>query len=82
MSDFEKFKEKFPSKAKFYGSLIGRKTTDKEYKHALNVWKRFEMKTMKDHNDMMMNCFCGMVNRRKVFSLTCNRDHWQRSSPL
>ena len=45
MSNFEKFKEKFPSKAKFYSSLIGRKTADKEYKHTLNVWKRFEMKT-------------------------------------
>ena len=30
---------------------------------------------------MMMNCFCGMVDRRKVFSLISNRDHCQRSSP-
>ena len=30
---------------------------------------------------MMMNCFCGMVDRRKTFSLISSRDHSQRSSP-
>ena len=30
---------------------------------------------------MMMNCFCGMVDWRKAFSLISNRDHYQRSSP-
>ena len=29
----------------------------------------------------MMNCFCGMVDRRKAFSLISSRDHCQRSSP-
>ena len=29
----------------------------------------------------MMNCFCGMVDRRKTFSLISYRDHCQRSSP-
>ena len=28
-----------------------------------------------------MNCFCGMVDRRKTFSLISSRDHCQRSSP-
>ena len=28
----------------------------------------------------MMNCFCGMVDRRKAFSLISSRDHCQRSS--
>ena len=31
---------------------------------------------------MMMNCFCGMVDRRKAFSLISSWDHCQRSSPL
>ena len=31
-----------------------------------------------DHD---MNCFCGMVDRRKAFSLISSRDHCQRSSP-
>ena len=30
---------------------------------------------------MMMNCFCGMIDRRKSFSLISSRDHFQRSSP-
>ena len=28
-----------------------------------------------------MNCFCGMVDRRKAFSLISSRDHCQKSSP-
>ena len=27
------------------------------------------------------DCFCGMVDRRKAFSLISNQDHCQRSSP-
>ena len=30
---------------------------------------------------MMMNCFCGMVDQRKAFSLISSQDHCQRSSP-
>ena len=30
---------------------------------------------------MMMNCFCGMVDRRKAFRLISSRDYCQRSSP-
>ena len=30
---------------------------------------------------MMRNCFCGMVDRQKAFSLISSRDHCQRSSP-
>ena len=30
---------------------------------------------------MVMNCFCGMVDPRKAFSLISSRDHCQRSSP-
>ena len=29
----------------------------------------------------LMNCFCGMVDRRKALSLISSRDHCQRSSP-
>ena len=31
---------------------------------------------------MMMNCFCGMVEQRKAFSLISSRDHCRRSLPL
>ena len=30
---------------------------------------------------MVMNCFCGMVDRRKAFSLISSRDHCQKFSP-
>ena len=40
MTDFEKFKEKLPSKEKFYSSLADKKSCDKEYEHVLNVWKK------------------------------------------
>ena len=29
----------------------------------------------------LMNCFCGMVDRRKSFSLISGRVHCERSSP-
>ena len=32
-------------------------------------------------DDELMNYFCGMVDRRKAFSLISSRDHCQRSSP-
>ena len=47
VGDFEKFKEELSGKEKFYSSLSNRKITDKEYEHVLNVWNKFEMKTMK-----------------------------------
>ena len=30
---------------------------------------------------MMMNCFCGMVDLRKAFSIISSQDHCQRSQP-
>ena len=56
MSDFEKFKEKLPKKEKFYSSLTNRKISDKEYEHVLNVWNKFEMKIMKDYDDLYLAC--------------------------
>ena len=56
MSEFEKLKEKLPHKEKFYSSLTGNKISDKEYRHVLNVWSKFEMKTMKDYHDLYLKC--------------------------
>ena len=44
------------AKKKFYSSLTDRKISDKEYEHVLNVWKKFEMKTMKDYHDLYLEC--------------------------
>ena len=56
LSDYEKFKEELRSKQRFYSSLTDRKITDKECEHVLNVWKKFEMKTMKDYHDLYLEC--------------------------
>ena len=55
MNDFEKFIE-LPSKETFYSSITSRKINDKEYEHVLNVWNKFEMKTMKDYHDLYLKC--------------------------
>ena len=52
MSDFEKFKGELPSKERFFSLLTDRKISGKEYEHVLNVWKKFEMKTMKDYHNL------------------------------
>ena len=52
MSDFEKLKEEFPIREKFYSSLSDRKISDKENDHVLKVWNKFEMRTMKDYHDL------------------------------
>ena len=33
------------------------------------------------YDELMMNFFCGMVDRRQVFSFISGRDHCQRPSP-
>ena len=55
-SDFEKFKEELPGKEKFFSSLTGRKITDKEHEYVLNVWEKFEMKTMKNYYKLYLKC--------------------------
>ena len=54
MSDFEKFKEELPSKELCYSSLTGKKISDKECKHDLNVWNKFEMKSMTFYCDVLL----------------------------
>ena len=56
MHNFEKFNETFPSKNEFYSSLSGKGIIAKECQHLLKVWKKFEMKTMKDYHDLYLKC--------------------------
>ena len=51
MGDFENFKEELPSKVKLYSFITDKRNKEKEYKHVLKVWKKLEMKTMKDYHD-------------------------------
>ena len=43
-----------PSKEKFYSLLAGKKISDKDYKHVLMVWDRFEMKAMKYYHNLYL----------------------------
>ena len=52
MSDLEKFKKELPSKETFYSSLTSINISDEEYEHAINVWNKFDMKTMKDYHEL------------------------------
>ena len=48
MRNFEKFKEQLSS------SLTGKKISNKEYKHVLKIWNKFEMKTIKHYDDFYL----------------------------
>ena len=43
-----------PPIEKFYSILKQETVTEKEYKHAQNVWKTFECKTLRDYHDIYL----------------------------
>ena len=49
-----KFKEDLTSKERFYSSLIGKRINGKEYDLVLNFWNKFEMKNMKNYQDLYL----------------------------
>ena len=53
MNTEERFKEtKLPPKKAFYSKLSGKGITEEDYKHALNAWNVFNMKTFKDYHEL------------------------------
>ena len=53
MDSEEKFnKPNPPPQEAFYSKLTGKGITDKNYKHVLNVWNTFNMKSMKDYHEL------------------------------
>ena len=53
MSTEERFKEtKLPPKEAFYSRLSGKGISKGDYKHALNVWNVFKMKTFKEYHEL------------------------------
>ena len=56
MSTFEKFQERLTKKYNFYSLLTGGKISDKKYEHALKVWDKFELRTMKNYHNMYLKC--------------------------
>ena len=61
MSSLEKFTERLPSKSKFYSSLSGKEISDKKYQYALNVWNKFEMKTIR-LSRFIFKMWCFIIN--------------------
>ena len=53
MNTEERFnKTKLPPKKAFYSRLSGEGITEEDYKHALNVWNVFNMKTFKEYHEL------------------------------
>ena len=53
MDTEEKFNDiKIPPREAFYSKLSGRGITEKDYKHAENVWNSFKMKTLKEYHEL------------------------------
>ena len=53
MDSEEKFKDtKLPPRKAFYSKLSGKGISEKEYKHAQNVWNTFKMETFKDYHEL------------------------------
>ena len=53
MDKLEKFNDtKLPPREAFYSKLSGKGITEKNYKHAWNVWNTFKMKTFKDYHKL------------------------------
>ena len=53
MDTEEKFNDtKLPPPQAFYSKLSGKGITNKNYKHACNVWKTFKMETFKDYHKL------------------------------
>ena len=53
MDTEEKFNiTKLPPREAFYSKLSGRGISEKDYKHAWNVWHTFKMKTFKDYHEL------------------------------
>ena len=53
MDKEEKFNDtKLPPREVFYSKLSGKGITEKDYKHACNVWNSFKMKTFKEYHEL------------------------------
>ena len=53
MNTEEKFNDtELPPREAFYSKLSGRGISEKDYKHAWNVWYTFKMKTFKDYHEL------------------------------
>ena len=51
-----------PIKKKFYRSITRKEINDQEYEHVLQVWNKFEIKTMKDYRELFNQALFDRTN--------------------
>ena len=54
MDSFDKFNEQLPAKEDFFSILNNEHITDKDYNHALDVWKTFNILNMGDYHNLYL----------------------------
>ena len=54
MDSFDKFNEKLPTKEDFYSILNDDHISNKDYKHAKNVWREFQLSKMGEYHDLYL----------------------------
>ena len=54
MDSFEKVNEVLPEKSDFFSKLNNHEISEKDYQHAINVWKEFGMKNMAEYHDIYL----------------------------
>ena len=69
--------------AHFYRRLTAQSSMSSNYHYVASIFLNFGDVIVECcvYKREMMNCFCGMVDRRKAFSLISDEDHCQRYSP-
>ena len=77
VSSIEKFDEtQLPPKKEFYSKLNDEDITDDEYQHALNVWKTFGCKNIRDYHDLYLKSdVLLLADVFENFRLTCLRHY-------
>ena len=79
--------EKFPEKEECHLKLYDESISDEDYKHAKNVWKKFNMKNMRDYHNLYLKTDVIRLadvfeNFRKVCKKNYNLDPaWYFTSP-
>ena len=77
LNSIEKFNDTtLPSKSEFYSKLNDSHITDKEYNFAINLWNKFECKTMKDYLELYLKAdVLGMADVFEEFRNVCYENY-------